>query len=301
MSEQEQILSVQDLESHDYANRFESTLLRWPNGITRSLDTLRRFMGFPGNGGIHPRLAATGRGAFLYHSLNLALLSGKKYNAAGSATSLEAGDSQTRNVGATARACAERWWPHRKSLADTGTGALSLSPGADMRSDRPTGFSQYRAEEHGIQGGALPSARSLPLSFSSTEGLSTFKIYFDGGDSGQWAYGSWEIEFLGFKVRRHRIKFLEFTEGVKTSSNCAEYLALLGALDWLQGVKDKRGYLIEIFGDSKLVIEQINKRWKCKCDHLAVLRDRARKALSEFAGFKAHWHGRHHNVIRFGH
>lgn len=37
-----------------------------------------------------------------------------------------------------------------------------------------------------------------------------FKVYFDGGDHGERAYGSWEVEFNGFRKRVHRQSFRDW-------------------------------------------------------------------------------------------
>src|SRR5262245_13673352 len=52
----------------------------------------------------------------------------------------------------------------------------------------------------------------------------------------------------------------------QTSSNLAEYAALLCALDWLLD-NNHRDHEIEICGDSKLVIEQMAGRWQIGRGH----------------------------------
>ena len=48
-----------------------------------------------------------------------------------------------------------------------------------------------------------------------------------------------------------------------TSNNIAEYLALLAALKWLRKHGDTSG-IVEFCGDSKLVIQQMNREWAIK-------------------------------------
>lgn len=128
--------------------------------------------------------------------------------------------------------------------------------------------------------------------------MTVFNIYFDGGGSGQWAYGSWEVEWNGFKKRVQR---RSFKHHAGCTSNVAEYLALLGALEWLKTVKDKGQYRVRIHGDSLLVINQIKRVWRTRKDHLACLRDEVIGLLREFGGWEALWHRRINSVSRFGH
>lgn len=140
---------------------------------------------------------------------------------------------------------------------------------------------------------------SLPPSGQSLK--HEFRVYFDGGDSGDRAYGSWDVEFMGFRYGRHNIRFPLDIEGVRTTSNCSEYLALLDALSWLQSVKQQSLYRVKISGDSMLVIRHITHRWRCKCKHLQKLRSRVFLLLSGFWGFDAEWKPRAESVSRFGH
>ena len=89
--------------------------------------------------------------------------------------------------------------------------------------------------------------------------------------------------------------------GIHVTSNVAEYAALIDALEWLQTERDKSAFWVEIFGDSKLVVEQVNRRWKAHKAHLTVLRDKVHLLLEGFAGWGLSWHPRKHNVLRFGH
>lgn len=58
----------------------------------------------------------------------------------------------------------------------------------------------------------------------------------------------------------------------EATNNVAEYKGLLTALEWLeQFTKENEVERIEIFMDSNLVVEQINKNWKIKQDHLAEI------------------------------
>ncbi len=56
------------------------------------------------------------------------------------------------------------------------------------------------------------------------------------------------------------------------TNNYGEYCALEIALTWLM-MQKWRGELL-VKADSKLVVEQVNKRWKVKAAHILKLRDR---------------------------
>jgi len=138
--------------------------------------------------------------------------------------------------------------------------------------------------------------------YSSIQKPFVFNVYFDGGGSYDFAYGSFEIEFNGFKVNRHRMPFRSYNvNGIKLSSNVAEYLSLIAALRWLEKVKEKDKYLVNMWGDSKLVTSQVAGGYRCHKPHLAVLRDICRNILKDFGDWRIYWHSRTNSVSRFGH
>lgn len=76
------------------------------------------------------------------------------------------------------------------------------------------------------------------------------------------------------------------------SNNQSEYCALGFALRWLsdQGWKGT----LQIFGDSKLVINQLTQEWRCNKEHLRNLRKRCWELL-EGIEYKATWVPREQN------
>ena len=84
------------------------------------------------------------------------------------------------------------------------------------------------------------------------------------------------------------------------TNNVAEWLSLIGALEWLQSVKGRDQYELKIIGDSQLVLFCLNGRWKARKPHLKILRDRALELLKGFR-WDVEWQARCHNVNRFGH
>lgn len=92
---------------------------------------------------------------------------------------------------------------------------------------------------------------------------------------------------------------MRFGKSTSMTNNVAEYTALGHALRWML---DHRSDLPEnlnllILGDSKLVIEQISGRWKCKKDHLIKLRDRCLEILQDLklTTWRAQWIPREQN------
>ena len=75
------------------------------------------------------------------------------------------------------------------------------------------------------------------------------------------------IEQAGAVVRR----------GPGATNNLAEYSALGKALLYL--IDSHWVGNLTMYGDSKLVVEQVNGNWQCRKDHIRRLRDRVREHL----------------------
>lgn len=106
------------------------------------------------------------------------------------------------------------------------------------------------------------------------------RIYTDGGSRGNpgIAGAGIYVEDSSAKEIYHEAKFL----GTKTN-NEAEYLAFLEALNFLLRYEIKNPGLIEsaeFYSDSKLLVEQINRRWKIKKAELRELAEASWKNLS---------------------
>jgi len=67
------------------------------------------------------------------------------------------------------------------------------------------------------------------------------------------------------------------------TNNEAEYIAFIRLIDLaLQlGIKD-----IELYGDSALVVNQVNRTWKAKDDRMKAFRDKALVKLRDFHGWR---------------
>ena len=51
-----------------------------------------------------------------------------------------------------------------------------------------------------------------------------------------------------------------------------------------------------VFGDSKVVINQVNKEWECSSDSMSAYHDEVRKLESNFHGLEFHHVVREHNM-----
>lgn len=106
----------------------------------------------------------------------------------------------------------------------------------------------------------------------------SLKIYFDGSSRKNPGPASCAcvLEFDTEKIIDS--KYL----GTETN-NTAEYSGLLLGLETLLKNPFSISEIssIEIFGDSNLVIQQINDRWKCKESHLQVLKNKALEHIKE--------------------
>lgn len=100
-----------------------------------------------------------------------------------------------------------------------------------------------------------------------------YRLFFDGCSKGNPgpAGAGWAL-FMGDTQLACGWSYL----GRKTS-NVAEYEGLIDGLTYtLERFPDEP---MRVFGDSMLVVKQVNGKWKCKAAHLEPYRDRARAML----------------------
>ncbi|HAJ93597.1 MAG TPA: ribonuclease H [Synergistaceae bacterium] len=112
--------------------------------------------------------------------------------------------------------------------------------------------------------------------------------FFDGasrGNPGKAGAGALMINDEG-KVVWETSRFL----GEKTN-NEAEYMALILLL---KAAKEHGVRSLRVFGDSKLVINQVSRQWKINLPHLRLLAQQAWK-LSDGMDISYHWIPREHN------
>lgn len=126
----------------------------------------------------------------------------------------------------------------------------------------------------------------------------TNQIHFDGGaepTNPGIGYGSYEIITpAGSSLQRWKAPFT-----IKTN-NEAEYLTLWLALkEYLLRFQSDSN--LEIFSDSKLVVEQINGRWQVKHPNIKTIHSKIMALLRQIPHWQISWNSRDRNVERFGH
>lgn len=128
-------------------------------------------------------------------------------------------------------------------------------------------------------------------------------LHFDGGSRGNPGpgYGSFVLFADGTEVRRRHLEL-----GSRLTNNEAEYEALIAglqdALRWLQGRGvDPAKVVIEVRGDSQLVIRQLQGTWKVREPRMGVLRDRTLAQLRRFRTYFLRQVPRRQSVELLGH
>jgi ribonuclease HI len=119
----------------------------------------------------------------------------------------------------------------------------------------------------GVVGGAEP------------DGPAEVAIFFDGGSRGNpgpAAIGAVVFDVVGDPPAV--LASVSEAIGV-TTNNVAEYRALIAGLEAARAIS---AHAVRVRGDSKLVIEQVEGRWKVKQPHLRPLCDQARSLLDGF-------------------
>jgi ribonuclease HI len=124
------------------------------------------------------------------------------------------------------------------------------------------------------------------------------KLYFDGScgpnNPGGYACFAFVISDNGKEVVR---KTGIHCQGEEATNNVAEYAGLIAGLEYMVENSLKN---VEIFGDSKLVINQVNEDWKCKAENLQPMLKAAHDLLPNFDSWEATWIPRDDNSLADG-
>lgn len=131
--------------------------------------------------------------------------------------------------------------------------------------------------------------------------LKTLKLYFDGscgpknpGGYACWAFVLTESNNDSLLIQQTGVE----CHGEGATNNVAEYAGLKHGLQYI--IQEKLTKEVEIFGDSKLVINQINGEWKCKSDHLKHWLVTIHELLDHFTIWNANWIPRNENSLADG-
>jgi ribonuclease HI len=113
--------------------------------------------------------------------------------------------------------------------------------------------------------------------------MATLQLYCDGGSRSN--PGPSGLGVAGYHVGLDGNRGCIFEKGVyleNCSNNFAEYLALIQALNYAMEA-DYR--IVELYSDSKLIVEQVNGRWKVKSSDLVEL---AQSAIGRVEKMRKH-------------
>jgi len=114
------------------------------------------------------------------------------------------------------------------------------------------------------------------------EGYEEYTCYFDGACKGNPGPGS-----SGFIIMKDdKVQVEESIDLDHTTNNVAEYNAIIMLL---RRVVDLNIKDVTIYGDSKLVINQVLGEWKVKKDHLKPMCQTAQNLLKKIPNYKIKW------------
>lgn len=124
--------------------------------------------------------------------------------------------------------------------------------------------------------------------------MDTLVLYFDGScNLGRSARYGWVIKTIEGKMISEGNGVVCYGKGA--TNNVAEYAALEEGLKYISSLNRKIKLIC--LGDSKLVVNQVNKKWKCKKLHLQAYRDRIWCLLGKMSSdVEIRWISRWDNV-----
>jgi ribonuclease HI len=134
--------------------------------------------------------------------------------------------------------------------------------------------------------------------------MTHYTIVFDGGSRGNpgQGYGSYALRRNeDGRLRKRRLRL-----GDQVTSNQAEYQTLVAALEDLidtirRARRSPRDFSVEIRGDSRLVMRQLDGSWKTKSLNLMELRDRVEDLMTQMGSVELVWQPRNESVRILGH
>jgi ribonuclease HI len=105
--------------------------------------------------------------------------------------------------------------------------------------------------------------------------ITPWALFFDGSSCGKGGG-------VGILLISPKGEMFEFAIPVQPTitNNQAEYEALLRGLQYL---KEAKAISVEIYGDSELVIKQLNDQYECRSDILRNYYDECKEILKSFS------------------
>jgi len=119
-----------------------------------------------------------------------------------------------------------------------------------------------------------------------------YKCYFDGSSKGN--PGEANCGYVVFNENKEIIKREgKLPLGIETN-NYAEYMGLIHLLGFLVSVRAKE---VEIYGDSQLVVNQVNEAWRANNPRMKKLCSDAKKLMAKIPKCRVSWIPREKNTI----
>jgi ribonuclease HI len=131
-----------------------------------------------------------------------------------------------------------------------------------------------------------------------------YVLVFDGGSKGNPGLGYGSYAIVRTQDGAQRLKRLVFGDGF--TNNEAEYDSLISALrDLIQRIENAgqqpQDFALEVRGDSALVINQIQGKWKAREPRMRERRNRCVQLLGRFGQVSLKAHPRQESVRILGH
>lgn len=151
---------------------------------------------------------------------------------------------------------------------------------------------------------ASRARKPTPVRPTATPTEIRVRLVFDGGSRGNpgQGYGSYALLWPG----QPKPEIIRLTFGDRITNNEAEYDTLIGALqDLVNRVQTAGGaptqLFVEIWGDSQLVVNQVNGAWKINKAPLQARCNQVRGLLQQFGFAALNYHPREESVALLGH
>jgi len=127
--------------------------------------------------------------------------------------------------------------------------------------------------------------------FDNEKPKDTAIVYFDGACQPNPGRGAWKYLII-FQDLGYSLPAKGVLAG-KSTNQIAEYTGLIASLNRCIGLGVKN---ISIFGDSKLVVQQVNGLWMVKAEHLKTLWEICINLAKNFDYFSLTWIPREDNI-----
>ena len=171
-------------------------------------------------------------------------------------------------------------------------GGLTLNLGLGLKSKEenlPRAGTQAGPRTRGDDQAWLQS----PLDASTLTAMTTHQLFFDGAAEPNPGHGSAGWVIVDLAGENGTVGGYEYV-GENVTNNVAEYTALLKGMMAAHALGIRS---LDIFGDSKLIVNQAQGLWKCKQPHLQPYVDQYRQLVETFTEVTLEWVPREENEL----